>query len=241
MQVTLGPYANNGPAMKPTLIITRPVPDGARFAGEVAAHIDVPTILSPLQEIVPLDTECDAGGYLFTSSNGVAQASRLGLSAGPAWCVGDRTAQMARDAGFDAQSANGNAEDLIAMVLNQRPAIALAHIRGRAARGDIAPRLSAAGIHCDDVIAYDQRAIALTKEAKVAIEGVNPVIIPLFSPRTASLLLEQIRLGSHIELIAISQVTANALAPHHAMVVDAPNGVEMLAAVVNACNKVSPA
>ncbi len=227
--------------MKPTLIITRPVPDGARFAREVATHIDVPTILSPLQEIVPLNAVCAAEGYLFTSSNGVAQASRSGLSAGPAWCVGDRTAQVARDAGFDAQSANGNAEDLIAMVLNQRPSIALAHIRGRAARGDIAARLSAAGIHCDDVIAYDQRAIALTKEARAAIEGANHVIIPLFSPRTGKLLVDQIKLESHIELMAISQATADALAPHHVMVVDAPNGAEMLVAVVNACNKVSPA
>ena len=138
------------PRMQPTLIITRPAPDGARFAADFTG---VQVLLSPLQRIDPVDVVCAAKGVIFTSTNGVAQAERLGMTSGPAWCVGDRTAQVAKAAGFDAVSAGGDVEDLLKLILTDRPAFSLAHIRGRDARGDLAPRLRAAGIDCTDCIA----------------------------------------------------------------------------------------
>lgn len=214
--------------MQPTLIITRPAPDGARFA---AAFSDVNVILSPLQKIVPISTDCDAKGLIFTSTNGVTQATRLGLSCGPAWCVGDRTAQVANDAGFSAISANGNVEDLLRLILADPPEIPIAHIRGREARGDLTPRLRAAGVACSDCIAYEQMPLPLTENAHAAIKGAERVIIPLFSPRAAHLLLDQLNLPAGIILIAISQTVAGALGDRPVMVANRPDGAAMEQAV----------
>ncbi len=235
MQVTLGPSANNGATVKPVLIITRPAPDGDRFARQVKAQVDVSIIVSPLQKIVPVDVRCGTGAVVFTSSNGVAQAVRMGLSGSRAWCVGNRTAQVARDAGFDAVSARGDAEDLIRLVLAQKSVENLTHIRGREARGDIALRLSAAGVPCADVIAYEQEVLALSDAARAAIEGANTVIIPLFSPRAATLLLQQATVGPRARVIVISKAVAERMGGLRVQIVDKPDGDTMLAAVIDAC------
>lgn len=210
--------------MQPTLIITRPAPDGARFA---AAFEGVRVVLSPLQRIDPVVASCSAKGVIFTSTNGVAQAARLGLSSGPAWCVGDRTAQMANAAGFSAISAGGDVEDLLDLILSDPPDVPIAHIRGRDARGDLAPRLRAAGVDCDDCIAYEQAPIPLTAQARAAIGGSNRVIIPLFSPRAAQLLLDQIVLPPLVTCVAISQAVATVLSEHTVIVADRPDGAAM--------------
>jgi uroporphyrinogen-III synthase len=215
------------PRMQPTLIITRPAPDGARFAADFTG---VQVLLSPLQRIDPVDVVCAAKGVIFTSTNGVAQAERLGMTSGPAWCVGDRTAQVAKAAGFDAVSAGGDVEDLLKLILTDCPAFSLAHIRGRDARGDLAPRLRAAGIDCTDCIAYKQTTVPMTTEALEAINGAEPVIIPLFSPRAATLLLDQVTIRENVTLIAISKTVASALGDHRSILVDRPNGPAMLAA-----------
>lgn len=218
--------------MKPVLIITRPEPDGARFAATMQEGIDVKVILSPLIEIVPLDAKCQADEVIFTSANGVAQAARLGLTSGRAWCVGDRTAEMARKAGFDAVSAQGNAEDLVALILEAAPKGALAHIRGTEARGDLGPRLRAEGINCVDVVAYDQVPTTLSDDALNAIRGVAPVIIPLFSPRSAGLLLEQVTIGPHVTVVAMSKAVANRLGSVGAHVIAEPTAKAMHDALI---------
>ncbi len=226
--------------MKPVLIITRPAPDGDRFASEVAAHVDVSIIVSPLQKIVPVEVMCGAGAVVFTSSNGVAQAVRMGLTGARAWCVGERTAQLAQDAGFDAVSAGGNAEDLIKLILTQKPLENLTHIRGREARGDIAPRLTASGVPCADLIAYEQETLSLSEAAKAATQGVSPAIIPLFSPRAAMLFLEQVSVGPHSKFIVMSKAVADCMGGLRVQVLDEPNGDAMLAAVIAACRNSQP-
>ena len=220
--------------MRPVLIITRPDPDGARFAAAVTEAVAVDVILSPLMEIVPLDAQCQADEVVFTSTNGVGQAARLGLKSGRAWCVGDRTAEMAREAGFDAVSAQGTVEDLLALILAEGPKAALGHIRGKEARGDLGPRLRANGINCVDVVAYAQVAVPLTDIAKAVIEGADPVIIPLFSPRSADLLIGQVKIGPHVKLLAMSDAVARMLPNVAVEVISRPDGDAMHNAVVAA-------
>ncbi|MCO4847362.1 MAG: uroporphyrinogen-III synthase [Yoonia sp.] len=217
--------------MQPTLIITRPAPDGATFA---AAFPRVRVLLSPLQRIDPVDVDCFAKGVIFTSTNGVAQAERLGMTSGPAWCVGDRTAQAAQAAGFDAVSAGGDVEDLLKLILTDCPAFPLAHVRGRDARGDLAPRLRAAGIDCADCVAYNQTPVPMTASARQAIDGAEPVIIPLFSPRAAALLLDQVTIKENVTLVAISKNVASALGQHRSILADRPDGPAMLEATKHA-------
>ncbi len=217
--------------MQPTLLITRPEPGGARFA---QAFSDINIILSPLQKVTPLDATCNAQGVIFTSENGVAQASRLGITSGPAWCVGNRTMQAAQNVGFDAISANGDAEDLLRLLLADPPDISVAHIRGGESRGDVGPRLRAAGVDCVDCVAYEQSPMALTPKAVAAIKGAEPVIIPLFSPRAAHLLLEQITIGPNIRFVAISQNVAEVVSGLNCLVAERPNGIAMIDATQRA-------
>ena len=213
--------------MQPTLIITRPLPDGVIFA---AAFEGINVLLSPLQRIDEVDADCAAKGFIFTSNNGVVQAGRLGLISGFAWCVGDRTAQAARTSGFDAISAHGDVEDLLKLILADSPIFPLAHIRGRNTRGDLAPRLRAAGINCVDCIAYVQTPIPMTSEALQIIEGVGSVVIPLFSLRSATLLRDQVSFGPNITFIAISPTVASVLSGHKVIVAERPDGLAMVAA-----------
>lgn len=220
--------------MKPILIITRPEPDGARFAAAVREAVAVDVILSPLMKIEPLYVECQADAVIFTSTNGVAQAERLGLKRGRAWCVGDRTAEMAREAGFDAVSAQGTVEELLALVLADAPKGMIAHIRGKEARGDLGSRLRAQGINCTDVIAYAQVAVPLNDAARAAIAGADPVVIPLFSPRSADLLVKQVKIGPQAKVLAMSDAVARMLPDVEVDVIARPDADAMHAAVVAA-------
>lgn len=225
--------------MTPVLIITRPEPDGARFAALVQEAVAVEVILSPLMAIVPIDAECSADEVIFTSTNGVVLAAGLGLHGGRAWCVGDRTTETARAAGFDAVSAQGTVEDLLALILAAGPTGDLAHIRGKEVRGDLAARLRAAGVQCRDVIAYEQRAVSLTDQAKSHIQGAEPTIVPLFSPRTAGLLVEQVTIGAGTVILAMSPAVAKAVPRKDVHVIAEPTGEAMLAATIAQCRMLS--
>ncbi len=222
-----------GDRVQPHLIITRPEPDGTRFATQLRAALgdDVSVTLAPLMQIDPIPAQTDAGGFVFTSTNGVARAVAMNVARGPAWCVGDRTAQAASKAGFDAMSAHGNAQDLIELILSHNPFGPIAHIRGRHARGDIAPRLRAAGIECADIIAYEQSPKPLSQNAIDLIEGADPVIIPLFSPRATELLFDQATPDPAAHLIAISRQAA---CGRQMQIADRPDGAAMLQATLAA-------
>lgn len=218
--------------MKPVLIMTRPEPDGARFAATLTEAVEVEIIFSPLMEIVPLDVACQADEVIFTSTNGVLQAGRLGLSGGRAWCVGDRTAEMAREAGFSAISAQGTVEDLLTLILEAAPKGDLAHIRGEETRGDLGPRLRAKGVNCADVIAYEQVSKPLNQEALLAIDGSTPVIIPLFSPRSATLLLKQVKIRPNATILAMSTAVADIFGDCDVQVIAEPNAQAMHDAIL---------
>ena len=228
-----------GGRVGPHLIITRPDPDGTRFADQLRAQLgpDVHVIMAPLMQILPLDVQIDAQGFIFTSTNGVAQAVRLGRMTGPAWCVGDRTTDAATAAGFAAKSAKGTAEDVIALVKSEAPTGRIAHVRGEHARGDVGPRLRAAGIDCVDVIAYTQSPIDLPADVVDLIEGAEPIIIPLFSPRATALLMSQATLGPNVQMVAISRQTAGG---HQMQIAETPDGHAMVRATVAAYRGLNP-
>jgi len=177
--------------MPPKLIITRPASSAERFALDVQTELgrDVDCIFSPAYEIVfvPLKIIHRPDAYVFTSANGVAAAARAGVS-GSAWCVGDRTAQLAQEAGFNATSAHGDVEDLYSAILNTRTKDRLLHIAGRHTRGDLGPRLTAQGLTCETITAYDQLILPPTDLFNLARNGADALVIPLFSPRAALIL-----------------------------------------------------
>lgn len=218
--------ANNGALMTPTLIVTRPTDQSESFAAQVLAAWDRPlaVIVSPLIQIVPIAaTVPEVDHVIFTSANGAHAANSLGLKAGlKAWCVGSKTAEVARAAGYDPNVGPGDAQGLVSDLVAAHPTGSIAHIRGKHARGDVCDTLKAAGLDCIDVIAYDQQPRDLTAQARIALDGSDPVILPLFSPRTCSILNAQGPFAAPIHVVAMSDAVKN--------VVDAAMGWDMTVA-----------
>ena len=228
-------------SMAPTVLITRPAAQSASFAQSLRAQVpEVRVVVSPLMATVFHAVTLPEGplqGVILTSQTGAAAAGRLRAQLPDlAYCVGDRTAQVARQAGFRVQSAQGDAEALLALILREKPQN-LIHLRGREARGDLAQRLSAAGVSTQERVVYAQEVQPLTDEAVAVLSGHAPVIIPLFSPRSAEILgAAWLRLPAHAPLtvVAISEAVAQAAAfsPTKPAVAARPDAPSMLDAVL---------
>jgi uroporphyrinogen-III synthase len=177
---------------RPAFLLTRPEALGQSFAARLRAELGeaVRIVTSPLlapRHLKPAMPEGDFAAVLFTSQAGVEAAKDMPGVPRRAFCVGDRTAEVARAAGFDAHSAGGAAADLINAVRAARPKGRLLYLRGRDTRGDVATTLTAAGHPTVDLVIYEQIEQALSDEARDLLAGTAPVIAPLFSPRSAEL------------------------------------------------------
>jgi uroporphyrinogen-III synthase len=199
---------NNGEQMTPTLIVTRPAPKGDIFAGEMRARFGdrLRIVVSPLLEIEPVAVTqdlTDVAGVIFTSAQAVGAVS---LPAGlAAWCVGPKTAECAKESGFNVITGPGDARALVEMITNAAPCGRLAHIRGRHVHEPVAQVLCNAGVACADVIGYDQHPLALSDSAKNVLNGELSVILPLFSARTATILGEQGPFCAPLHLVVMSE------------------------------------
>jgi uroporphyrinogen-III synthase len=217
-----------------TLLLIRTGAHSQRLARALAARGERPRVLlSPVFEIRARNIALPRGAELvLTSSNAVAA---LPPGRWRAWCVGDRTAEAAREAGLEALSAGGDAEALLRLLVEARPG-RLLHVRGAHVTGNLTPRLRAAGLEADEVVAYDQAPLRLTPEALAALAGAEAVVLPLYSPRSAALVAGQ---GgpwrAEVRAVAISEPTARAFARlAHVTVAETPTGEAMEGAIMRA-------
>lgn len=222
------------------LLLTRPFAGATRTRADIAPFCPgARVVISPAMEIVPVPATVDTvpAGLILTSENGAEAAGRLGLPPGlPAWCVGTRTAEVARAAGFAAINADGDAEVLLRAILSAPDAGPLLHLRGDHARGDIVPRLRAAGRAARDIVVYRQEDRPLSAEAKAVLAGPARVVLPLYSPRTATIIADQGPFSAPLHVIAISPAVARAaerLGPDQISQIDNPDGQSMLSAIVD--------
>lgn len=198
------------------LLMTRPLAAAERFVAVLpeAARAGLQVIFAPLMEIQAAQAPVQLDGMegvIFTSANGVEIASRETAARLPAYCVGERTAQAAAAAGWQASCLGHCADELVAAILGQRPEAPLLHLRGAHARGDIAGRLTRGGIACHEQILYDQVLLPLTGEAQALLAAQTDVIVPLFSPRSARHFAELCGEAAHLHLIALSPAVAEPL------------------------------
>lgn len=200
-----------------SLLMTRPRAASERFVAllPTALRDRITPVYAPLIGIEPVAGRiaCEnARGVIFTSANGVAMAGRLGGPGTlPCFCVGQETTRAAQRAGWQAQFAGVNADALIETLTRQRPDAPLLHLRGAHARGDIAGRLTAAGLQTREQAIYDQRLLPLTDEAARLLDGDGPVIVPVFSPRTARHFADLHEGAAPLFLAAISAAAAEPL------------------------------
>lgn len=187
-------------------------------------------IRTPLIEIEGLGIEPDLSNVdavIFTSSNGVRFAPDGNDCL--AFCVGSRTTDLARQRGWAAIEAGEDADGLVQMLRRQEPG-RFVHVAGRFRRGDIAERLSEYGHDVETCVAYEQRQLELTDEARAALASRPAPIVPLFSPRSASLFVEQIRENDCFIPVAFSRAVAGPVIGRGGRtlhIVPAPTLVEM--------------
>ncbi len=221
---------------KPALLLTRPLDSAMRFSNEVRAMVEIgPVIVSPVLEIVPTGAIADLGGatgVIFSSANAVKFADdgrRI-----PAFCIGPRTTEAANAKGFDAQQVGANSKELIEFLRKSRPSGPLLHLRGEHSHGAIAATLSAEGLNISEAVLYQQQHLPLTEEALTAIKGERPVILPLFSPRSARLFFEQAHVSAPLWVVSISEDVhriAKSYGAFRQIVANQPVGAAMCAAV----------
>ena len=225
---------------RPLLLLTRPKDGSERFAELVKARIgdEFEILIAPLQEIEWVEFEPASEqpeALIFTSQNGVFGWNRVDSgSRVPAYCVGPQTTKAAAAAGHKAKDCGGDAEALIKTIMAENPDGPLLHVHGEHSRGRIAERLTNSGIPTDSRIAYRQVAMPLSASATTALKNAPVVIAPLFSPRSAFLLMEALPRKAEPWLAVISPNAAervDAMLQRRMMVAEKPDADGMLDAV----------
>ena len=224
----------------PLVILTRPRAASERFVEALRADVGpVAVTILPLMDMAPLVDSLDLDGVaalIFTSAAGVETFAGLTDDRSlNAWCVGDRTAEAARDIGLKATSAGGDAEALIALMAEARPEGRLLHLSGMHTRGDVAGRLFEAGLRAEARAIYDQVAAQPGSELVAALAHPGRVIVPLFSPRSAALFAEAAGTATaQAEIVALSRAVAEALPDGpagRARIADSPDAPAMIRAL----------
>lgn len=218
---------------KPALLLTRPSESAERFAARlsVQAMLGVPTCISPLLEIEAtgvIPDLTDANGVIFTSARAVEFAPIVFDV--PVFCVGAQTAKAAENAGWSVKQVAQTADDLIATMREGEVKGPLVHLAGAHLRGQIATRLGQDGMKVDVVTLYKQHLRPLSDQAQALLVGEVPVIVPLFSPRTAVQFLDQARDLRQAVIVAMSSAVAEVFQdrkPDELFVAREPTGIEM--------------
>jgi uroporphyrinogen-III synthase len=200
----------------PLVILTRPAGQGAEFAAQVARVFGADrVIVSPLMvtQYLPIVPRPAGFSALVLTSPAAVEAIRRDPQLLPAlaYCVGARTAAEARALGLIAQSADGTAEDLLRLVTRAHDRGRVLYLHGQDIRVDLAAALNSAGIETVSALAYRQVPAPLSDSARAALAGDEPLLLPVFSPRSAQILLAEIA-GIHVRaplhFVAISPAAA---------------------------------
>ncbi len=184
------------------LLLTRPKEQGAGFAATVARQFGkkVWLINSPLLApnfFAPTLPDQTFTALILTSKTGVEGYQRLGSAKGGlpklVFCVGRSTADAARSQDLTPLIEATDAADLIKQIIALRPRGPLLHLRGQESRGDVVGNLNSAGIDTKSALIYAQIPQSLTEQATTQLQRPEPVIVPLFSPRTARIFTSEMK------------------------------------------------
>ena len=207
---------NNPPDLPFALLMTRPQGASVDFIASLPAPLaaQLVPVISPLLEIVPTGAPVDLAttdAVIFTSANGVRFAPE---GAGRrAFCVGDATTDAAQAKGWVAEKSGDTAHALADTLCAKPPLQRLIHLSGAHVRGDIVARLNAAGADAHRVTIYDQKLCELTGAAQDVLAAAAPVIVPLFSPRTAERFFDVAHRIDHVIPVVLSDAIAGCVPP----------------------------
>ncbi len=239
------PEASPKPAAIPVLI-TRPQPQAGRLADALRDR-GVKTVVSPLMRAIFPPVELPPGAFravVLTSEAGATAAAqfRSGLPA-RALCVGERTAEVARAGGFDARSLGATAAEMLqALAEESGPFL---YLRGREASVDVAAELHARGQAAESAVVYAQEPAPLTDEARALLLAAGPVVLPLYSARSARLFLaaRPAETQADLRVVAIAPPVLEALPGAlraGAAMAERPDGPAMMAAILRGIHALLP-
>lgn len=174
-------------------LVTRPRENAGSIA-KILAERDIEVLLEPLLDIRPTEHEpIELGGIqaiLVTSPAGArALADAVSRRDVPVYAVGDATADLLKETGFEkVESARGDSEALAALVserLNPKEGTLL-YASGRTVAGDLTEKLNTSGFEVQRVELYAARPAAALSDVTVSALREGRLDIALFfSPRTA--------------------------------------------------------
>ena len=181
------------------VLVTRPEDDAARTAQALAARGHT-VLVAPLMRLETVDGAF-GGPYaavLLTSANAaraLTPPARAALTRLPAFAVGARTAQAARDAGFtQVESADGALADLVRLVSTRRPVGRLLYLAGEDRAGDLAGDLAAHGMMVETAVVYRTVPVeGLPEDAVRALAAGRIDAVLHYSRRSALTLLHLAR------------------------------------------------
>jgi uroporphyrinogen-III synthase len=224
------------------VLVTRPRDQGESFARKLTDRFGarVRPLVTPLMAPEYLSPPLPEGPFdavIFTSAHGVEGARRLGVPLPRlAWCVGRSTAAKAAAAGFETRSSDGDVSDLIAALLSAPERGRFLYLRGVDTVGELESALISKGISVVSLQVYLQTPIPLGEESRAVLAQPVPVVVPLFSPRSAALFAKALPSEARATLLvaAMSEAVATAAAsrPRLTLVTAArPDAEAMLDAV----------
>ncbi|THH34615.1 uroporphyrinogen-III synthase [Aliishimia ponticola] len=198
-----------------TVLLTRPADASNQVADQLRTTFGrrLQIIVSPLLQIAAtgqVPDQSGSAGVIFTSANGVSFGGKPGAI--PAYCVGKATTDAASQAGWQAEYVGDTADALVATLEKRQVSGPLVHIGGVHRRGHVAKRLTASGLPTTEVDVYDQAPLELSQAAKTALCDRLPVIVPLYSPRTARIFANDFPPTARPHLVAISKAVMAELA-----------------------------
>lgn len=182
------------------VLVTRPAPDAARTAEELARRGHHP-VVAPLLLVEALGMQAAAGeippgGIAALAVTSPRTAALIGPEHRAAWAglpvfsVGDRTAAAMRDAGFhDVRSAAGDVRALGRLIVaaGLAPGAPILSLGGEERAGDLAGLVSGAGLHVVEHALYRMiPAPALPAILVEALDAAGPGAALHYSPRSAA-------------------------------------------------------
>ena len=202
---------NNPDQENVILLLTRPLDGNERFCLKIKHLLYSCEILdNPIQRIdfLPSLSKVNKNSVLiFTSANGLRAAKKHNLINKKCFVVGANTKKIAVSFGYDVLGFSKDQENLLKLIKSKKPTESMVHIRGKHTVGNLCDALKRNQFSCLDIIGYNQEPLKIKKQNLQKIHSGRPVILPIFSSRSAELLQSNLDLTG-FNVIAISEAVA---------------------------------
>jgi len=190
----LGVYPQSYGGPLSYILLTRPRDQALSFSERLVKLGVLPKniLIDPILKIEGVEA-CynftSVRGLLITSANAVAHlpADLIGSNL-PTFCVGKATTRAAFKLGLMAQHVAETAQGLCNVLSVQDPKGPLLHLRGAHTSLDFEVHFWDTRLNVQNLIIYQQIEQELGFEIYNLLRGTVPVVLPIFSPRSAQLL-----------------------------------------------------